>query len=49
MSRKRLFISIAAGLLLAIGATACMSDEETVTTLDHHRRRADHPGAVAEP
>ena len=32
MSRKRLFFSIAAGLLLAIGATACMGDSETVTT-----------------
>jgi ribose transport system substrate-binding protein len=32
MSRKRLFISIAAGLLLAMGAAACMSDKETVTT-----------------
>ena len=29
MSRKRLLISIAAALLLAIGATACMSDSET--------------------
>ncbi len=32
MSRKRLFISVAAGLVLAMGAAACMSDEETVTT-----------------
>ena len=32
MSRKRLLISVAAGLVLAIGATACMSDEETSTT-----------------
>jgi ribose transport system substrate-binding protein len=32
MSRKRLFFSIAAGLLLAIGATACMGDETTATT-----------------
>jgi ribose transport system substrate-binding protein len=31
MSRKRLLISIASALLLAIGATACMSDSETVT------------------
>jgi len=31
MSRKRLLISVAAALLLAIGATACMSDTETVT------------------
>ena len=27
MSRKRLFISVAAALLLAVGATACMSDD----------------------
>jgi ribose transport system substrate-binding protein len=28
MSRKRLFVSVAAGLLLAMGATACMSDDD---------------------
>jgi ribose transport system substrate-binding protein len=32
MSRTRLFISVAAGLLLALGTAACMSDSETATT-----------------
>jgi ribose transport system substrate-binding protein len=32
MSRKRLFISVAAGLVLAFVAAACMSDSETTTT-----------------
>jgi ribose transport system substrate-binding protein len=32
MSRKRLFFSVAAGLLLAIGATACMGDDESTAT-----------------
>jgi ribose transport system substrate-binding protein len=31
MSRKRLFVSVAAGLLLAMGATACMSDDDDGT------------------
>lgn len=31
MSRTRLIISVAAGLVLALGAVACMSDETTVT------------------
>ena len=32
MSRKRLLFSIAAGLLLAVGATACMGDSESTAT-----------------
>ena len=32
MSRKRLFVSFAAGLLLAMALAACMSDSETATT-----------------
>jgi ribose transport system substrate-binding protein len=32
MSRKRLLVSIVAASLLAIGASACMGDKETVTT-----------------